>query len=170
MIRSCIQSIQASYQLGLENKVFDAELYNIAKSPKHAVKQTTKNPNLSTDAWINSSNSASVKRMTKPTREPGQYLVIQASHNLLKLQGLDIRCDIYRVQGNMDLKSNEIADKLAETKSRGEPDCTGRTHLNFPLGTKNERRISHSRKKALANPKTRQKLPSNTSNTHPRPS
>ena len=90
-------------------EVFDAELFAIEKAFKIAWENKQLNIN---KVWIFSNNQAAIKRLKNTSLKAGQYYIQTIRKWAKKFQNIAIQLQLEWVPGHMNIKENELINKV----------------------------------------------------------
>ena len=108
---------QQFWNLEINMKVYNAELFSIHQALKLRLKEITKHQR-SKDIWIFSDNQAIIQRIQQTSQESEQQLVIKCQNSLQSLMNSEITSYIHWVPKHENIKDNEIADKAAKLDAK----------------------------------------------------
>ena len=108
---------QQFWNLEINMKVYDAELFSIHQALKLKLKEITKHQK-SKDIWIFSDNQAVIQRIQQISQESGQQLVIKCQNNLQSLMNNEITSHIHWISEYKNIKDNKIADETAKLNTK----------------------------------------------------
>ena len=95
-------------------KVFDAELFAIEKAFEIAFN----NRQLNTEkVWIFSDNQIAIKKLKNSSLKSDQYYIQAIRKWAEKFQNYNIQMQLKWVSEHMNIKENELADRIAKKKS-----------------------------------------------------
>jgi ribonuclease HI len=123
--------MEATYPMGHQQEVYDAELLGILKAAKTCFQICQRNNLTKRHIWIFTDNQAAIQRLNTFKPGPGQSTSLALSNISNNLHALKTTITVQWVPGHTDVPGNELADKLAKKATLEKPPTYYHTSLSY---------------------------------------
>ena len=123
--------IEATYPMGHQQEVYDAELLGILKAAQKCFQICQRNNLTKRHIWIFTDNQAAIQRLNTLKPGPGQSTSLALSSISNNLHAFETTITVQWVPGHTDVPGNELADKLAKKSTLEKPPTYYNTSLSY---------------------------------------
>jgi ribonuclease HI len=124
--------IEATYPMGHQQKVYDAELLGLLKAAEKCFQICQHNHVTKRHIWIVTDNQAVIQRLNTFKPGAGQSTSLALSKISNNLHALKCTIIVQWVPGHTEVPGNKLADKLAKKSTLEKPPTYYNTSLSYP--------------------------------------